>query len=104
MESYSADLIHGVSIGQVLTAKHYLLGSGLHSLTGQKKVVQLTSWLGNCMTYDKVLDIETVQAQKAQYSISIYFSNNKSPLGALHVRFVTTKERITITYNKNILQ
>ena len=67
VESYSADLIHGVSKGQILTAKHYLLALALHSLTGQKNVVQLTSRLGNCMTYDKVMDVETAQAQKAQH-------------------------------------
>ena len=66
VESFSYDLIHGVSKGNVITAKHFLLGLGLHSLSGQKKVVQLTNRLGNCMSYDRVLDIETAQAQKAQ--------------------------------------
>ena len=67
VESYSADLIHGVSKGQVLTAKHYLLALALHSLTGQKNIIQLTSRLGNCMTYNKVMDVETARAQKAQH-------------------------------------
>ena len=66
VESFSYDLIHGVSKGNVITAKHFLLGLGLHRLSGQKKVVQLTNRLGNCMSYDRVLDIETAQAQKAQ--------------------------------------
>ena len=39
-----------------------------------------------------------------QFNVFNLFFNNKSALGALHVRFVTTKERFTITYNKNILQ
>ena len=67
VESYSVDVIHGVSKGQVLTVKHYLLALALHSLTGQKNVVQLTSRLGNCMTYDKVMDVETARAQKARH-------------------------------------
>ena len=36
IQSYSSDLIHGVTCGKTITAKHFLLGLGLHNLTGQK--------------------------------------------------------------------
>ena len=36
VESFSQDLVHAVSRGNFLTKKHVLLGTGLHSLTGQK--------------------------------------------------------------------
>ena len=49
-----------------MTPKHFLLGLGLHSITGQKKPVQIASHLGHSMTYDKVMEIETAQAQKSQ--------------------------------------
>ena len=49
-----------------MAPKHFLLGLGLHSITGQKKPVQIANHLGHSMTYDKVMEIETAQAQKSQ--------------------------------------
>ena len=39
IESYAADIIHSVTRGNAITAKHFLPARGLHSLTGQKKVI-----------------------------------------------------------------
>ena len=39
VESYSADFIHGVSNGEALTAKHFLLGCGFHNLTGKRNII-----------------------------------------------------------------
>ena len=36
IQSYASDLIHGVTRGKVLTLKHFLIGVGLHNLTGLK--------------------------------------------------------------------
>lgn len=47
VQSYSADLLHGVTKGKFITAKHFLLGLGLHNMTGQKKPVQIASHLGH---------------------------------------------------------
>ena len=33
IESYTSDLIHGVTRGKVITTKHFLLGLGLHNIT-----------------------------------------------------------------------
>lgn len=66
VESYSDDFIHGVSRGTTLTKKHFLLGVGLHNLTGQKKVIQITNRLGHSISYYKTCEIEHAQAQKAQ--------------------------------------
>ena len=35
VDSYTADFIHGVTRGKVVTPKHYLFALGLHNLTGQ---------------------------------------------------------------------
>lgn len=66
VESYSADFIHGVSKGACITKKHFLLALGLHNLTGQKKVTQITHRLGHSISYGKTCEIELAQAQKAQ--------------------------------------
>lgn len=63
VDSYAADFVYGVS-GE-LTAKHYLLGHGLHCMTGNKESVLVTNRLGHSASYDTILDIETAQAQKA---------------------------------------
>ena len=44
--SYTRDLIHGVTRGKVITLKHFLVGMGLHNITGQKLPIQMLSRLG----------------------------------------------------------
>ena len=64
--SYTADLVFGVTGGKVITAKHFLLATGLHNITGSKKVIEITSRLGHSLDYLSTCDIETAQARKMQ--------------------------------------
>ena len=66
IESYTSDLIHGVTCGKVITTKHFLLGLGLHNITGQRLPIQILHQLGHCIDYNFVCDIETAQAETAQ--------------------------------------
>ena len=66
VEAYSADVIHGVTRGKVVTVKRFLLGLGLHNLTGQQKPVQILNRLGHCIEYDAACEIETAHAEAAQ--------------------------------------
>ncbi|CAB4017036.1 Hypothetical predicted protein [Paramuricea clavata] len=52
VQSYAADLVHGVTRGNVMTAKHFLIGLGLHSITGKKKPIQLLNLLGHSIDYN----------------------------------------------------
>ena len=52
--SYTRDLIHGVTRGKVITLKHFLVGMGLHNITGQKLPIQMLSRLGHCPDYNTV--------------------------------------------------
>ena len=61
--SFSEDLIHGVTRGKFLTAKHALVGTVVHNMTGQKIPVNILSNLGNSASYDKVCEIETGLAE-----------------------------------------
>lgn len=65
IDSYSTDFIHGVSREKVMTSKHFLLGLGLHSITGQKQVAVINNKLGHCISYDKMCEIETALAEAA---------------------------------------
>ena len=65
VSSLSADFVHGISRGSTVTGKHFLLASGTHAMTGDKKVVQTLNRLGHCITYDNLMDIESAQAKKA---------------------------------------
>ena len=66
VDSYSTDFIHGVSKGACITKKHFLVALGLHNLTGQKKVAQITHRLVHSISYGKTCEIELAQAQKTQ--------------------------------------
>ena len=66
VETYCSDLIHGVTRGKVITATRFLLGLGLHNLTGQKKPVQILNKLGHCIEYNAACEIETAHAEAVQ--------------------------------------
>ena len=61
--SFSQDLVHGVSRGKFLTAKHTLMANVMHGLTGQKVPILLMSKVGNCQSYNLVELVETAQAE-----------------------------------------
>ena len=56
-----------------LTKKHVLLGTGLHSLRGQKIPINVLCRFGHCCNYDKVRLIETAQAEVVQKLRSLEF-------------------------------
>ena len=87
VESYSSDLIHGVTRGKVITAKHFLLGLGLHNLTGQKKKrVQILNRLGHCIEYNAEREIKTAHAEAVQQQ---YYDS-----GVLPVRPITSQHTV----------
>ena len=74
IESYASDFIHEVRNGEVLTSKHFLLGLGLHSITGQKKPVEIANRLRHSMTYDKVMEIETTNLTSFWILLNIFLA------------------------------
>ena len=48
-----------------MTLKHFLIGVGLHNLTGLKSPIQILSHLGHPIDYNIVCQIETAEAEKA---------------------------------------
>ena len=63
--SYSSDLIASVSRGKVVTLKQFLLGVGLHNITGLRTPIRILSHLGHCIDCNLVCEIETSQAEEA---------------------------------------
>ena len=59
IQSYASDLIYGVTRGNAITTKHFLLGQGLHNMTRQKKPVEINHRLGHSIDYKFVCEIET---------------------------------------------
>ncbi len=80
ISSFGYDLIHGVTSGRVITLKHFLLGLGLHNITGLKLPIKVLSHLGHCTNYDLVCEIETAEAEVAQH---FYEGNLESLSGDL---------------------
>ena len=58
-------MIHAVTRGKVLTAKHFALGMGLDKMTRSIKLIQLVNKLGHCIDYNSVCGILTAQAQRS---------------------------------------
>ena len=75
VHSYGSDLIHGVTRGKVATLKHFLIGLGLHNITGLKTSIQVLSHLGLSISYDLVCEVETAEAEAAQK----WMSESQSP-------------------------
>lgn len=67
---YSQDSIYSITRGYIKPKKHILLGMTVKSLTGSKKVVEILSRQGYCITYPSILELET----SAAYSCT---SNNQ---------------------------
>ena len=65
VDSYASDLISVVTRGKVVTLKHFLLGVGLHNITGLKTPMKILSNLGHCIDYNLVCEVETSQAELA---------------------------------------
>lgn len=71
--SFAQDLVHTVSKGTFLTAKHILIGNGFHSITGLKNPIKVLSKFGHSCSYKKVQKIETAQAEVVQQMARMNF-------------------------------
>ena len=65
IESSSQDLINGVTRGRVTMLKHFILGVGLHNITGQQLPIRILSHLDHCIDYKTVRQSETAEAEIA---------------------------------------
>ena len=63
IESFSQDLTNGVTRGRVTMLKHFMLGVGLHNITGQQLPIWILSHLGHCIDYKTVCQSETAEAE-----------------------------------------
>ena len=76
----------------------WALGLGIYSMTGQKRPIVILSKLGHSISYEKVLEIETAQAEVAEQ-----FRSNSSVL-PIHPVLESTKVtifKISLPGNKN---
>ena len=64
--SYSQDFLHSISRRSFMTAKHPLLASTIHTMTGQSTPINILSQLRNCSSYTTLRKI-TGQADLSQH-------------------------------------
>ena len=84
--------MHQIIFMESVIPKHFLLGLGLHSITGQKKPVQIANRLEHSMTYDKVMEIQTAQARKSQKLL------NSAEFSFLHLQSATEDDSVLTTF------
>ena len=65
VNSFPQDITGAVTRGKQIQKKQILLGLGLHSLAGTKKVIGIIHKLGHSISYNTVCEIETAQAECA---------------------------------------
>ena len=92
IRSYSCDMIHGVTLGKVITLKYYLLGLGCHNMSGQKLLTKILWLLGHAVSAvsdDTVNSSETALADLSQLQAESGTSSGLLP---------TTGESYVFTY------
>ena len=78
VNSFSTDLVAAVSRGKVVTLKQFLIGVGIHNITGLKAPIRILSHLGDCIDYNLVCEIETVQAETYLKALEGIHENNNN--------------------------
>ena len=66
IDSYGSDLIFIVTDGKVIMFKYFLLGVGLHNITGLKWPLIILSHMGHWFDNNLVCEIETAETEIAQ--------------------------------------
>ncbi len=87
VDSYTADMIHGVTRGKVITLKHFFIGVGLHNLTGLKMPIKILSHLGHSIDYNVVCEIETAGAEFAMMRLSLNDDMPHNPMRETCLKF-----------------
>ena len=64
INSIACDMVYGITNGQLIQLKHFLLAIGLHDLTGSRKVVDIVHRLGHCLSYNMSCEIKTAVAER----------------------------------------
>ena len=62
-DSFSQDLVHGITKGKVIMKEHFLLGLGVHNLTGKKNVVEIVNKFGHSLSYSTASEILSAYAK-----------------------------------------
>lgn len=67
--SLAQDIVYGVSCGKKWTPKHVGLGSTMHQVTRSKDLVKLFHRAGHILSYDQILQVDTILAESALKSL-----------------------------------
>ena len=62
-DSFSQDLVHDITKGKVIMEKHFLIGLGVHNLTGKKNIVKILNKFGHSLSYSTASEILTAYAE-----------------------------------------
>ena len=78
--SLALDFIYNATGCSIPTSKHLALGHGIHSVSGQKTLVNIVHKLGHCITYRTVMDLETTHTSNVVETMKNVNTNSSLPL------------------------
>lgn len=80
VDCLAQDIVFNVLNRQVPLKKHFLLGLGLHSLTGSRQLIDILFKFGSCVSYNYVCDVETAYAEVAQEKAKLGYTLPIQPI------------------------
>ena len=80
VDCLAQDIVFNVLRRKVPLKKQFLLGLGLHSLSGSRQIIEILFKFGHCVSYDYVCDVETAYAEVAQENAKQGFTLPLQPL------------------------
>ena len=78
--SLAQDIVYNVLQRKVPLKKQFLLGLGLHSLSGSRQIIDILFRFGSCVSYDYVCDVETAYAEAAKEKAKLGFTLPLQPI------------------------
>ena len=77
----------------MITPKHFLMGLGLHNMTGQNNVIDIVSKLGHSISYYRTCEIEFAQAEISSIWDPITFTTRNTWWHCINIFWVDNLDK-----------
>ena len=95
-------MIHVVTHGKILTDKHFLLGLGIHNITGQKRTLQIINMHGHCIDYNKVCKVAATHSWADNSNMDVETPDRKGSIHSTRMIAFQEKSESSVLYSKAV--